>query len=125
MRVWQATLVLLSSVFVFACGGNAPGDDCDTTGFLCHDENSALECRLGKWRELPCRGPNGCKVSSDKVNCDMSANVEGDACAASTEGEGLCAPGGTATLECRQGTLVKTNDCTSCSASGEQVVCVQ
>lgn len=125
MRMWQASLVLLSSVFLFACGGKSPGDSCDSTGFLCHDEDSALECRLGKWRELPCRGPGGCAVSGDRVTCDMSLNQQGDACAASTEGQGLCDASGTATLECRQGTLVQTNTCRSCTVSGDQVVCQQ
>lgn len=125
MRIWQGTVVLLTSVIVFACGGTNPGDSCNTTGYLCDSKTTALECRLGTWTELPCRGPAGCTDSGGKVDCDMSLNQAGDACAASTEGKGLCEASGTATLECRQGTLVKTNDCSSCTTSGDQVVCVQ
>lgn len=125
MRIWQGTVVLLTSVFVFACGGTKPGDSCNTTGYLCDSETTALECRLGKWTELPCRGPEGCKDSGGKVDCDMSLNQAGDACGASTEGKGFCEQGGTGTLECRQGTLVKTNTCTSCTTSQEEVVCFQ
>ncbi|MBX5484731.1 MAG: hypothetical protein IRZ16_23150 [Myxococcaceae bacterium] len=90
---------------------------------LCNNATSALECRLGTWRELPCRGPGGCTVTNNKITCDMSLNLEGDACAASTEGQGICATTGDAALTCRSGTLVKTNSCSSCTTSGDQVIC--
>ena len=101
------------------------GDSCDQTGFLCENPTAALECRLGKWTLLPCRGPLGCQRTGDTIKCDMSGNAEGDACASTAEGKGLCTVDGKATLECRQGSLVKTNTCTSCSVSGEQVICNQ
>lgn len=82
-----------------------------------------MECKAGRWTILPCRGPNGCKREGDIIKCDMSANNAGDACASTAEGKGLCASGGTATLECRQGQLVQTNTCRSCTVSGEQVLC--
>jgi hypothetical protein len=57
----------------------------------------------------------------------MSGNMEGDACASSDAGKGLCS-GMTATLECREdmnGNLVltKTNDCRTCTVTGDQVIC--
>jgi hypothetical protein len=55
----------------------------------------------------------------------MSGDKAGDACASTAEGKGLCAAGGTATLECRGGVLVQTNTCVSCAVSNNQVVCQQ
>ncbi|MGA9522273.1 MAG: hypothetical protein WBV82_12455, partial [Myxococcaceae bacterium] len=85
--------------------------------------------RDGTWTALPCRGPGGC-VANTVVECDMSRNLEGDLCALtapSNEGKGICTADGKATLQCRQGTLVKTNDCSSCSVTGtpanQQVTC--
>jgi len=124
MRLPFALLPLFGSLVLAACGGPAPGDSCSTNGFLCATENSAMECRLGTWRELPCRGPQGCRVEGDTVSCDMSLNREGDACAATTEGAGICESSGFAALQCRQGTLIRT-PCTTCTVSGEQVLCAQ
>lgn len=106
-----------------ACGGAKEGGSCGQSGFLCADSSAALECKLERWVRLPCKGPGGCKREGDVIRCDMSANTEGDACASTAEGKGLCSFAGNATLECREGALVKTNDCTSCSVSGEQVIC--
>lgn len=116
---------IVAALVTTACGGAQAGESCDQTGFLCADATSALECRVGKWTTLPCRGPAGCARSGDIIRCDMSGNNENDACASTAEGKGLCTANGTATLECRQGTLVKTNTCTSCTVSGDQVACKQ
>lgn len=123
MRASHTLAALGLSLILASCGGGSPGESCNTEGLLCNDASSALECRLGTWRALPCRGPGGCKEAGDKISCDMSANMEGDACASSTEGQGICAPGGKAALTCRSGTLVKTNDCASCTIVGDQVSC--
>lgn len=105
------------------CGQPKAGDRCDTTGFLCSSPTSALECRVGTWVTLPCRGTNGCKRQADVVSCDMTGNAEGDACASTAEAKGLCTTDGKGTLECRDGTLVKTNTCRTCTVSGDTVVC--
>lgn len=115
----------VTALFSFGCGGAKAGESCDQTGFLCADNTAALECRLGKWTTLPCRGIAGCSESDGTIRCDMSANQENDACASTSEGKGLCTVDGRATLECRQGVLVRTNTCTSCAVSGDQVVCTQ
>lgn len=117
--------VLLAVPLALAACGGAPkeGDSCNESGYLCSDQAAALECRAGMWTRLPCRGSGGCQRDGDTVKCDMSANLVGDACASSTEGKGLCNASGTATLECRQGFLVQTNSCKTCTVSGEQVVC--
>jgi hypothetical protein len=88
-----------------------------------------MECKLGVWVSLPCKGPGGCVRQDKVVKCDMSGNMAGDACASSAAGKGLCAADGLSTLECREeamsGNLVltKTNTCRTCSIVGEQVVC--
>jgi hypothetical protein len=64
-------------------------------------------------------------VANSAVSCDMSGDKAGDACASTAEGKGLCASGGTATLECHGGILVQTNSCVSCAVSNDQVVCQQ
>lgn len=121
----KLTLALLSTaaMLLVACGGAKAGDSCDKTGFLCQDTTTALECRVGKWTALPCRGTGGCTKAGDTIKCDMSANNAGDACASTAEGKGICTTSGTATLECRQGTLVQTNVCSTCTTSGDQIYC--
>lgn len=129
------SFLLMFVVALAACGSAAPGGPCDTTGFLCHDNVTALECQLGKWVSLPCRGPNGCQREGNIIKCDMSGNMEGDACATSAVGSGLCTSDMKATLECRNdptamtNTLKKTNTCRTCTVTRnmttmkDEVVC--
>jgi hypothetical protein len=125
----RTPLVLLSSfvaaLLLGACGGPEAGESCNTTGFACQDERTALECASKTWRAIPCRGANGCDVAVGKVTCDVTRNQAGDACASVNEGQGICDPTGTATLECRGGAFQQTNTCTSCQVSGDQVICSQ
>lgn len=116
-------LLAALSLFASACGTPKAGDTCDTAGFLCESAASALECRLGTWTSLPCKGPNGCLRDGDLVKCDMTGNAENDACASSAEDKGLCTKDGLGTLECSDGKLVKTNTCRTCTVSGDQVIC--
>lgn len=123
-------VVLLSlSLFSVACGGPKAGDKCDTAGYLCADATSAMECKLGAWVALPCKGTNGCKRAGDSIKCDMSGNVAGDGCASSAVGKGLCTTDQKATLECREDpatsklTLVQTMTCRTCTVTGDQVTC--
>jgi hypothetical protein len=119
----RLALVLVSALFFAACGTATEGGQCDSNGFLCLDATAALECRLGAWKKLPCRGPNGCKREQDVIRCDMTGNQENDACASTAEGRGICTADKLGTLECRSGILVKTNTCRACDVSGDQVVC--
>lgn len=123
-------LVAVLSLFTVGCGTPVAGESCNVTGFLCESAASALECKLGKWTSLPCKGTNGCKREGDVVKCDMTGNAEGDACASSAVGKGLCTADGLATLECRDSAtpgegskLVKTNTCRTCTVSGDLVTC--
>jgi len=117
-----------------ACGGGCSGLDggvscsnaggsCSGSGYLCGDSATALECTMSAWRPLPCRGPGGCARSGNTVTCDMNGSLEGDACASSAEGRGLCTVDGLGTLECRSGTLVKTNTCRMCREEMGQIIC--
>ncbi len=117
-----AALALVSLLAV-ACGSPKAGDKCDTTGFLCQDTTTALECKVGAWIALPCKGTSGCKREGDTVKCDMTGNDVGDACASTAEGKGLCTKDGLGTLECRDGVLVKTNTCRSCVVQDPTVIC--
>ena len=123
MRRTPVLLATVLALFAAACGGANAGDACDKNGFLCADATAALECKAGVWVSLPCRGPTGCTRVSDTIKCDMTQNNAGDNCASTAEGKGLCNSIGTATLECRQGVLVQTNTCKTCSVSGDQVIC--
>lgn len=122
MRRVYVLLSLAGSLLVSACGP-AAGDECRGGGYLCSGPKEALECREGRWRALPCRGAQGCSQSQGSIRCDMSANMEEDACALSAEGRGLCTADGKGVLECRQGALVKTRTCASCTMSGNTVAC--
>ncbi|MFT3709296.1 MAG: hypothetical protein QM817_16780 [Archangium sp.] len=123
MRLPLLALFAAFASFLTACGSPMAGTTCNTTGFLCESAASALECRVGTWTSLPCKGPNGCKREGDVVKCDMTGNAENDNCASSAEGKGLCTSDGQGTLECRDGKLVKTNTCRTCMVSGDLVTC--
>lgn len=124
MRSPLAALVV-TAVFslLSACGNPKAGDSCTEAGFLCESASSALECKVGKWTSLPCRGPDGCARTGDTVSCDMRGNREGDLCASSAEGKGLCTEDNLGTLECRQGVLLKTNTCRTCAVANGLVTC--
>lgn len=114
--------LLVGSLFLSGCGPTA-GDDCEGGGYVCENDTQALECRQGRWRAIPCKGTLGCSELEDRVRCDSSGNVAGDACAASAEGHAQCRADGRALLECRMGLLVETQSCQSCSVVGSEVVC--
>lgn len=128
MRSFLLTVGLL----VVACGAPQPGGSCDSVGFLCIDATTAIECQVGKWSALPCRGPMGCVRQGNLIKCDMSGNLEGDACAASAVGSGFCTTDGKSVLECRNtpstqaNTLKRTQTCSACTtgtdSSGKSVV---
>lgn len=118
------TLSVLGLLALAACNTSPmAGDACSKNGFECQDEAVALECVAGEWVALQCRGPGGCNRTDTTVDCDMSANQVGDACATTVEGDGLCAADGKALYECRNRKLVKTQDCSTCEVQSGQLVC--
>jgi hypothetical protein len=125
MRIWHGTAGLLGVLLLAACGTPEAGDDCNTIGYLCANRTTALECRAGTWRQLPCRGVGGCELVGGHIECDVSLNQPGDACGAQVEGGSICTPAGDATLECRGGVFIQTLTCTSCTVVGGQLACQQ
>ena len=121
-------LALVAALGLASCGAS-PGGSCDSPGYFCADNKNAQQCQFGTWVLLPCRGTAGCQHTGNNVTCDMSQDVEGDACATVVLGTGMCSADGKTTLECRNGpnsgapTLVKTNTCSSCSATGSEILC--
>jgi hypothetical protein len=115
---------LLGWLLLAGCGPSS-GDECEGGGYVCESDEVALECRQEQWRAIPCKGPLGCNTVGDSIRCDTSGNVAGDACAASAEGRALCRADGKALIECRQGLLVETLTCTSCTSDGSRVTCAQ
>ena len=122
IRSFLVAVSVVGSILLAGCGQSA-GDSCEGSGFVCQEDVLALECRGGVWRELPCRGPLGCRETDDAVRCDTSNNRVGDACASTAEGRGLCRADGLAVLECRQGVLEETASCAACTVNGDQVTC--
>ncbi len=121
-RSFFAAVSVVGSLLLAACGQSV-GDSCEGTGFVCQEDALALECRNSVWREVPCRGPLGCRETDDAVRCDVSGNRDGDACASSAEGRGLCRSDGKAVLECRMGVLEETATCSDCMEEDDQIVC--
>lgn len=127
-QIASASLVAVSMLLFAACGQPKAGESCDESGFLCESGTAALQCKLGTWVSLPCRGTSGCTVDGDVVKCDMTGNVEGDECASSAAGRGLCTVDGLGALECRSNdagrlVLTKTMTCRSCIVQGGVVQC--
>lgn len=110
-----------------ACGPPKAGDSCSAAGFLCADNQNAMECYDGSWRELPCKGAQGCTRDGESIKCDMSANIAGDACATTVVRKGICTADLKATLTCDpiDLTFKQSNTCRTCSVSGDTVVCAQ
>ncbi len=128
----RPTLLAVAAVatLLSACGGPKAGTNCDKLGYLCADKDTALECRqtsatygTKEWVELPCKGPDGCRATGSEVSCDVSGSVEGDACATSMEGKGLCAADGKKAYVCRSGTFVVASVCQTCSVQSGEVIC--
>jgi hypothetical protein len=109
---------------------------CDTsksnTGDLCNGDNAScttdgkdmLRCHDGKFTaEAPCRGPRGCRESSDKIECDQTSGQAGDKC----DGAGAaCDVSGKALLECKGNKLAQARVCRGedgCKVIGTQVRC--
>lgn len=102
-----------------------PGDMCSGEAASCSmDGKEMLRCRDGKFAaDAPCRGPQGCRESFDKINCDQTLARAEDKC----EGSGsACDVEGKALLECKGTKLEQTRVCRGadgCKVIGSQVRC--
>ncbi|HVE82927.1 MAG TPA: hypothetical protein VND93_08775 [Myxococcales bacterium] len=113
---------LLAIAALCSCGVKE-GGACTGEGYRCEDRSTVLECRDGHWLALPCSGPQGCAVSGGGVTCDISLNQEGDGCPTALEGTGFCRDTPPSLFACRNLTLVKIQNCSSCTVGAGNIVC--
>lgn len=123
VRAMGRVAALAIAVVVAAGCGPRAGAPCFGRSVACESPSAAAECRQETWTEIPCRGLAGCRTNMGQVICDMSLNLAGDACPLSAENEGIRYSAGGGILECHGGALVRTRSCTSCSRSGDIIVC--
>lgn len=80
-----------------------PGDSCKTGTALCLDARTELACQDGKFIAAQCKGPKGCVDKGAMIECDVSANVEGDVCSTQDENKGTCGADGKSMVSCHSG----------------------
>ncbi|MGC4089895.1 MAG: hypothetical protein QM756_18810 [Polyangiaceae bacterium] len=101
------------------------GDMCTEKNVSCSmDGKEMLRCQDAKFApDAPCRGPQGCRESADKINCDQTLGQAGDKC----EGSGAaCDVSGKNLLECKGDKLSQSKVCRGqegCKVIGTQVRC--
>lgn len=103
-----------------------PGSTCQSHEAHCLDAKRALVCDEGRLVETPCRGKAGCSTAQERVACDISANLPGDACSQAEQGVAVCLPDG-AMLSChgRKYERVACRGPRGCEMLGEQASCDQ
>jgi hypothetical protein len=100
---WTLLLLLASIAPVAGCKAK-PGDSCQRGTVLCLDEHTELSCQGGRFIAAPCKGAKGCAARGEPIECDVSANLEGDVCSTEDENKGACAADGKSMISCRSGT---------------------
>jgi hypothetical protein len=121
--------VLVPALVAIAALGAAckprPGASCRTDGReACAASSLALVCREGTWKEMPCRGKDGCRQRDGEVACDQTFAESGDLCA--DEGKAVCTPDTRSALECRSGKWTLRDKCLGpkgCSTDATYVHC--
>ena len=85
-------LLMVVLVVAAGCGKAKAGDSCSEP--QCEDSTTAFFCENSIYRSIPCRGPQGCSVSSPgnvtEVICDESLAQPGDNCSADFVGAVEC-----------------------------------
>lgn len=101
-----------------------PGDACDRGEAYCTGPKTQLHCDKGVLIETPCKGPSGCRVASNGVDCDFSGNQSGDACSSDDENAATCL-GGDAMLVCASRKYQKyfCRGPHGCENAGERALC--
>jgi hypothetical protein len=57
------------------------GATCNDEGeAMCRAATTIISCDAGRWVEVPCHGPEGCKKAGLLVSCDESLGKAGEAC---------------------------------------------
>lgn len=102
------------------------GDPCSSDGYSCDESRKErLTCKDGKMvADASCRGPGGCKVIKDRIECDRTLVAAGDSC--SEEGAAACSVDKASFLECKGGKFVETMKCKGadhCAVESGRVAC--
>jgi hypothetical protein len=91
--------------------GNAGGDPCTGAPNVCtEDKKARVECLQKKIQISACRGPEGCFLVGDRMECDRSLAMEGDPCNFITASD-ACSPDAKRALTCKQGKFVTLAVC--------------
>jgi hypothetical protein len=103
-----------------------PGDPCSSDGYSCGEsKKERLTCKDGKMvADASCRGPKGCLVTGDKIECDRTQVEAGDTC--TEEGAAACSVDKASFLECKGGKFVETMKCKGadhCAVESNRVAC--
>ena len=99
------------------------GDACDSdAGASCSaDGQNLMHCVDGRIAvQVPCRGPQHCRVSGRNIDCDTSLAQVGDPCEGSNA---TCRMDGLALLECSGGVYAQTRECAPCAVANNRVTC--
>jgi hypothetical protein len=91
------------------------------------DGARVLSCKSGQMRlAYECRGPDGCKVVSEKLECDMSVAAVGDLCGADMAGQHACSAERASIVICKDGHFAVDEPCRNgekCIDEGETIKC--
>jgi len=120
----QCLAILAVALSLVACSSPEAGDTCSPDGSgTCSSNTEALFCESGTLRAIPCSGATGCIDDNDRVACDFSRALAGQACPRAVENQGQCATGQPDNaLVCTSGTWT-TRTCKGCALQGGNVVC--
>jgi hypothetical protein len=138
------TLVSMPCRGPHGCSGMGPGSNCDddlgqvgepcmsgATGenYSCQtDLKAQLVCTSGKWAiNSTCKGPGGCKVIGEMVNCDDNFADVGDPCHSNaSDANYSCTPDKKEMVVCTANKFVKAKVChgaKGCHIEGNEVYC--
>jgi hypothetical protein len=110
-----------------AASGCSPkaGRNCSTEGREhCTDVHHALVCVAGRWKEVPCKGPQGCAGAGEKSHCDDAVADAQEACGA--ESDVACSSDRRAYLTCANHTWTLAGSCRgpkACTVGANEVTC--
>lgn len=104
-----------------ACAEQEKPKACSTDG------KTLLACKGGTMQtELPCRGPDGCKITASKLDCDLTLAELADPCPSEMDGRHACAVDRKTMLVCKDGKFAPDSPCKageSCLVEGGSIRC--
>ena len=109
-RHWIAVVLGLVAMVAVGCKKKpAVGVDCEANTATCSGTGAALYCKGGKFAEMPCHGPAGCKEAGEKITCDNNLASVGDAC--DHDGDPACSTDKKTRLKCTAGKFALDGAC--------------